>query len=196
VLACIAELKRLVSTNPAAEGYLNQEYKAAGIRISGRTANPYTPMVKLAFPKEAQKAATVNRRASVLRFAKEENIEPSGLADFVRQNGGQTACASRAAEKRRNAAGGSRPTATAAEEFVAARRRNAARIDLPDGLGLPKQGQSVLLVERAPKGEWSLLAWCDADWSACRPAGAHGYRQWHAAGCAPRSMRARHRQGE
>ncbi len=119
-------------------------------------------MVKLAFPKKAQKAATVNRNASVLGLAEEENIEPSGLADFVRRNGGLAACASRAAQKRRNAAGGSSSTATAAEEFVAARRRNAARIDLPDGLGLPKQGQSVLLVERAPKGGWSLLAWCEA----------------------------------
>ncbi len=162
VLTGIAELKRLVSTNPAAERDLNQAYKAAGIRITGRTANPFTPMVKLVFPKKAQKPATVSRNASVLRLAEEENIEPSGLAGFVRQNGGLAACASRAVEKRRNAAGGSRPTATAAEEFVAARRRNAARIDLPDGLGLPKQGQSVLLVERAPKGGWLLLDCCEA----------------------------------
>ncbi len=162
VLTSIAELKRLVSTNPAAERDLNQAYKAAGIRITGRTASPFTPLIKLVFPKNTQKPATVSRNASVLRSAEEQNIEPSGLAGFVRRNGGLAACASRAAQKRRNAAGGSNSTATAAEEFVAARRRNAATLKLPDGLGLTKQGPSVLLVEPAPKGEWSLLALCEA----------------------------------
>ena len=165
-LAGIAELKRLVAANPAAEEELLQAYDAAGIRITKRTANQFTPLVKLVFPKKAQKPATVSRYASVLRFAEEENIKTNGFVDFVRRNGGLAACASRASENRRNSVAGSRQAGTRAAEALIARRRNAPRLQLPPGIVPPKGSPIALLVEPGPKGSWLILGYRRA------PAGA------------------------
>ena len=146
-----AGLKRLISAAPAEEEDLLKAYAAAGIKITKRTANQFTPLVKLVFPKKVHKAATVSRYASVLQFAEEENVRPSGSADFVRQKGGLAACAARASEKRRNAAGGSRQAGTAAAEALEARRRNAPTLQLPPGIPHPKEGPILLLVEPGPK---------------------------------------------
>jgi hypothetical protein len=156
-LAGVAELKRLASRNAAAEKELMEAYAAAGIRTTKRTGNPFTPLVKLVFPKKAQTPATVSRYASVLRFAEEEGIEPNGFAAFVRRNGGLAACATRAAEKRQNSAGGSREAGIAAAEALKARGLNAPKLQLPAGITLPKEGPIALLVEPGPKGLLSLL---------------------------------------
>ena len=165
-LAGIVRLKRLISSNPAAQEDLLKAYAEAGIKITKRTANEYTPLVKLVFPKKVHKAATVSRYASVLQFAEEENVRPGDFADFVRQNGGLAACAARASEKRRNAAGGSRQGGTAAAEALEARRRNAPTLQLPTGIPRSKEGPILLLVEPGPKGAWLILGYRRA------PAGA------------------------
>jgi hypothetical protein len=91
------------------------------------------------------------------RLGEEEGIEPNGFAAFVRRNGGLAACATRAAEKRQNSAGGSREAGIAAAEALKARGLNAPKLQLPAGITLPKEGPIALLVEPGPKGLLSLL---------------------------------------
>ena len=108
----------------------------------------------------------MSRYASVLRFAEEKNVRPGDFADFVREHGGLAACAARASEKRRGAAGGSRQPGTAAAEALKARRTNAPKLRLPAGIPLPKEGPIALLIEPRRNRSWLILGYRRA------PAGA------------------------
>jgi hypothetical protein len=75
------------------EGY-RQLLADHNIRITKRTGNPFTPVVKLVFHAlNQEKPTTLSRYASVLRYARDEGIAPANFSQILTEEGGIEACA-------------------------------------------------------------------------------------------------------
>jgi hypothetical protein len=88
------ELCRLSEATPEAGAELKQLMNDDGIRKTKRTANHFTPIVKLIFEGEVieEEKSLVMRCASILRLADSRNIEPDGIAIFIDGQGGMVQC--------------------------------------------------------------------------------------------------------
>jgi hypothetical protein len=89
-LGSALELYRLSEETSENKAELKKLLKDKRIRITKRTQNPFTPIVKLIFEGEVieQEKSLVMRCASILRLADSMDIEPDGIAAFVGGQGG------------------------------------------------------------------------------------------------------------
>ncbi len=74
------------------EGYeqLLAKYK---IKVTKRTSNPFTPVVKLVFHAlEKRERTTISRYASVLRYAQDEGIGRADFPSLIKEDGGIEGC--------------------------------------------------------------------------------------------------------
>lgn len=159
-LADVPRLRRYIRSHPQAEKKLEKAYEKAEIRITGRTTNPFTPLVKLVFPANI-KRATLSRYAGALWLAAKEKVKSDDFIEFVRGKGGVTECARLATAKRRQSGGQPDPEEILKEKLKQ-RRARAPVLPLKRKLLLPKLSPHLLLVERATDGSYRLLGHRDA----------------------------------
>jgi hypothetical protein len=140
---------------------LKENLKAAGVRTTRSTKNPFTPLVTWALGKKAA-AANRSRCASALLYAKKNDKKPDEFIEFLKSEGGIVACAARITERRNKAAG--LPTAEAEAEGLikvcmahAPKFKIAQSVSLPGGL--PEGGVITGLLKIEPRGDCFLLAW-------------------------------------
>jgi hypothetical protein len=93
-LGSALELFRLSEKSSENEAELKKLMKDKGIRITKRTQNHFTPIVKLIFEGEVieKEKSLVMRCASVLRLADSMEIEPDDIGKFVDEQGGIVQC--------------------------------------------------------------------------------------------------------
>jgi hypothetical protein len=135
-----AELKKLLAQNQ--------------IRITKRTKNQFTPIVKLIFAGEIRETekSLVMRCAGTLRLADSNNVDPADIARFVTDQGGIVECYKRDREAHSSA------TATGTkQDSIEALRKTAQKCEptalrkfVPDGLAAAlldfDQGGNILLL--------------------------------------------------
>jgi hypothetical protein len=143
-LAHTLELRRLHDVGGSAEKDLAAAYNSAGIKVTKRTLNAFTPLVKLVFGHKLPRT-DVSRYANVLWLADERGVEPEGFEQFLRTAGGVAACAEKAAAERR--AGAQDASEVPVEKALKARRKSAKRVELP-AEELPETDLISVLFER------------------------------------------------
>jgi len=116
--ACVKDSKKMKQ--------LTRIQAEKGIRSTGSTKNPFTPIVKALFP-EKESRTNLTRYASVLRFADSEGISPDGFAAFVKKRGGLVACQREDSTKHPQP----RKGVAVDHEKVLSRMRGQAKLDLP-----------------------------------------------------------------
>lgn len=137
------------------EGYKNllADHK---IKVTKRTSNPFTPVVKLVFHAlERKEPTTLSRYASVLRYARDEGIAPANFDRILTEEGGIEACAKQ-----------DRGLHSSPERAAAIKKRDeyyrslqAAALN-PDFAAIGDQipvGLSAVLVEKDEHGQVRLL---------------------------------------
>jgi hypothetical protein len=167
-LAHTLELRRLCDADDAASAGLAAAYAEAGIKLTKRTLNPFTPLVKLVFGRKLSRtdggrelpSTDVSRYANALWLADKRRVEPEDLAAFFKKANGVTACAEQAAKERR-AGTRNAPGPLAMEEALEAQRKRAERVKMPFlgvALGVPPGAKLVtVLLERVPDGGFLVL---------------------------------------
>jgi hypothetical protein len=157
ILASAFDLYRFSKATQEAEAELKQLMKDKGIRTTKRTANYFTPIVKLIFDGEVREKekSLVMRCASTLRLADSMNIEPDGIGGFVDEQGGIVECYKLDREMHAPAA-----VDSTKHDPIEALRQNAQKYGLERLQDLVPDGLAAALLEVNHDGKIALLgAW-------------------------------------
>lgn len=152
ILGRALELYRLSQKTADARAELKQLMKENGVRITKRTENEFTPIVKLIFKGEVieNEKSLVMRCAGILRRADNMTIEPNDIGKFVGEQGGIVECYRRDREVHTS------PAASDADP-IDLLRQNSCNCDATMLRHLVPEGLINALLEVAEDGSISLL---------------------------------------
>jgi hypothetical protein len=153
-LGSALELYRLSEETSENAAELKKLLKDKRIRITKRTQNHFTPIVKLIFKGEIieDEKSLVMRCASILRLADSMNIEPDGIAAFVDEQGGIVQCYK--LDRDMHPAGTGK---SAKPDPITALRQNARNCDSTALRRLVPEGPVAALLEVGHDGNILLL---------------------------------------